>query len=178
LHEAHSGAMVTVGYVPQRPGMVSGTIAENVALGESPNEIKRDRVTAALRAANLGDLISTLPEGVDAPLGKLQDGLSGGQMQRIGLARALYLQPRLLVMDEATSALDAESESEIRKALDAMKGKVTLVIIAHRLNTIQHVDEVFYLEKGRIKDAGRFQDLVSRNPSIARTVSLMKVDQG
>ena len=98
-------------------------------------------------------------------------------MQRIGLARALYLQPSLLVMDEATSALDAESESEIRRALDAMKGKVTLVIIAHRLNTIQHVDEVFYLEKGKIKDSGRFQDLLSRNPTIARTVSLTKVEQ-
>ena len=176
-NEAHPGATVTVGYVPQRPGMVSGTIAENVALGESPEEIKRERVTAALRDANLGDLISTLPEGIDTQLGKLQDGLSGGQMQRIGLARALYLQPSLLVMDEATSALDAESESEIRRALDAMKGKVTLVIIAHRLNTIQHVDEVFYLEKGKIKDSGRFQDLLSRNPTIARTVSLTKVEQ-
>ena len=98
-------------------------------------------------------------------------------MQRIGLARALYLQPSLLVMDEATSALDAQSEGEIRKALNAMKGKVTLVIIAHRLNTIQHVDEVFYLEQGQVKDSGKFQELVSRNPSIARTVSLMKVEQ-
>lgn len=176
-NEFLSGAIVTVGYVPQRPGMVSGTIAENVALGESNDEIKPERVTAALVAANLGDFISSLPEGIETQLGKLQDGLSGGQMQRIGLARALYLQPSLLVMDEATSALDAESESEIRKALDAMKGNVTLLIIAHRLNTIQYVDEVFYLENGRIIDSGKFQDLLSRNPSIARTVSLMKVEQ-
>jgi ATP-binding cassette subfamily C protein len=157
--------------------MVSGTIAENVALGESPIEINRESVMAALDAANLTEIISNLPEGIDTPLGKLQDGLSGGQMQRIGLARALYIQPSLLVMDEATSALDAQSEGEIRKALDAMKGKVTLVIIAHRLNTIQHVDEVFYLEQGQVKDSGKFQELVSRNPSIARTVSLMKVEQ-
>ena len=170
-------ANVTVGYVPQRPGMVSGTIAENVALGESPIEINRESVMAALEAANLTEIISDLPDGIDTQLGKLQDGLSGGQMQRIGLARALYLQPSLLVMDEATSALDAQSEGEIRKALDAMKGKVTLVIIAHRLNTIQHVDEVFYLENGQVKDSGKFQELVSRNPSIARTVSLMKVEQ-
>jgi ATP-binding cassette subfamily C protein len=170
-------ANVTVGYVPQRPGMVSGTIAENVALGESPIEVNRESVMAALEAANLTEIISNLPDGIDTQLGKLQDGLSGGQMQRIGLARALYLQPSLLVMDEATSALDAQSEGEIRKALDAMKGKVTLVIIAHRLNTIQHVDEVFYLENGQVKDSGKFQELVSRNPSIARTVSLMKVEQ-
>jgi ATP-binding cassette subfamily C protein len=175
--EAAANANVTVGYVPQRPGMVSGTIAENVALGESPIEINRESVMAALDAANLTEIISNLPEGIDTPLGKLQDGLSGGQMQRIGLARALYIQPSLLVMDEATSALDAQSEGEIRKALDAMKGKVTLVIIAHRLNTIQHVDEVFYLEQGQVKDSGKFQELVSRNPSIARTVSLMKVEQ-
>jgi ATP-binding cassette subfamily C protein len=173
--EAHTN--VTVGYVPQRPGMVSGTIAENVALGETHNEINREAVKAALDAANLTETINGLSEGIDTQLGKLQDGLSGGQMQRIGLARALYLKPGLLVMDEATSALDAKSEGEIRKALDAMKGKVTLVIIAHRLNTIQHVDEVFYLEQGRISDSGEFQDLVSRNPSLARTVSLMKVDE-
>ena len=170
-------AMVKVGYVPQRPGMVSGTIAENVALGESFMEINRESVMTALDAANLTKIISNLPDGIDTQLGKLQDGLSGGQIQRIGLARALYLQPSLLVMDEATSALDAQSEAEIRMALDAMKGKVTLVIIAHRLNTIQHVDEVLYLENGQVKDSGKFQDLVSRNPSIAKTVSLMRVEQ-
>lgn len=177
LQEFAAGGNVTVGYVPQRPGMVSGTIAENVALGESTSRINRDSVMAALDAANLTEIISNLPDGIDTQLGKLQDGLSGGQMQRIGLARALYLQPSILVMDEATSALDAESEGEIRKALEAMKGKVTLVMIAHRLNTIQHLDEIFYLEQGQLKDSGKFQELVSRNPSIARTVSLMKVEQ-
>jgi len=171
------GSSFTVGYVPQRPGMVSGSIAENVALGEDAREIDNERVRAALQSANLQALVSSLPQGIDTQLGKLQDGLSGGQIQRIGLARALYLQPSLLVMDEATSALDAESEAEIRNALDAMKGKVTLVIIAHRLNTIQHVDEVFYLERGKIKDSGKFQELVSRNPSIAKTVSLMRVEE-
>jgi ATP-binding cassette subfamily C protein len=157
--------------------MVSGSIAENVALGEDAREIDNERVRAALQSANLQALVSSLPQGIDTQLGKLQDGLSGGQIQRIGLARALYLQPSLLVMDEATSALDAESEAVIRNALDAMKGKVTLVIIAHRLNTIQHVDEVFYLERGKIKDSGKFQELVSRNPSIAKTVSLMRVEE-
>lgn len=164
-----------VGYVPQRPGMVSGTIADNVALGETPEEVSRTRVTDSLRAAHLGQLIESLPEGIDTHLGKLQDALSGGQMQRIGLARALYTMPSLLVMDEATSALDAESESEIRKALEQMKGKVTLVLIAHRLNTIQTVDQVFFIQNGTLEDSGTFQELVNRNPSVAKTVNLMRV---
>jgi ABC-type bacteriocin/lantibiotic exporter with double-glycine peptidase domain len=79
-------------------------------------------------------------------------------------------------MDEATSALDAESESEIAKALDQMRGKVTVVLIAHRLNTVQHADKVFLVEKGRISDSGTFQDLVKRNPSLERVVQLMKVE--
>lgn len=169
---------LAVGYVPQRPGMVSGTIADNVALGDERSEIDRNRVSKSLHAANLGTLISSLPEGIDTNLGKLQDGLSGGQMQRIGLARALYTQPGLLVMDEATSSLDAESEEEIRKALEEMRGKVTVVIIAHRLNTIQHVDTVLLIDGGRIKDSGKFQELAKRNPTMAKNVELMRLEKG
>jgi ATP-binding cassette subfamily C protein len=112
---------------------------------------------------------------IHTDLGKYQDGLSGGQIQRLGLARALYSQPGLLVMDEATSALDAESESEIAKALDQMRGKVTVVLIAHRLNTVQHADKVFLIEEGQVTDQGTFQELMKRNHSIDRLVQLMKV---
>jgi ATP-binding cassette subfamily C protein len=98
-------------------------------------------------------------------------------MQRLGLARALYTKPGLLVMDEATSALDAESEAEIQKALDAMRGRVTVVLIAHRLNTIQHADKVILVEHGQVRDSGTFKELVSRNPSVERLVDLMKVDK-
>jgi ATP-binding cassette subfamily C protein len=127
--------------------------------------------------AHLADLIDELPEGLDTPLGKLQDGLSGGQIQRLGLARALYTEPGLLVMDEATSALDAESEAEIHKALDAMRGKVTVVLIAHRLNTIQHADKVILVEDGQVKDSGTFKELLARNPSVERVVDLMRVEK-
>jgi ATP-binding cassette subfamily C protein len=167
-----------ISYVPQRPGLVSGTIVDNVALGESKDAINRERALEALELANLGDLITELPEGLDTPLGKLQDGLSGGQMQRLGLARALYVEPGLLVMDEATSALDAESEAEIQKALDSMRGKVTVVLIAHRLNTIQHADKVILVEDGQIKDSGTFKELIARNPSVERVVDLMRVEKG
>ena len=166
-----------VSYLPQSPGLVSGTIRENVALAVDNEAIDREKVIEAMNLAHLGELLEELPKGIDTPLGKLQDGLSGGQIQRLGLARALYSDPGLLVMDEATSALDAESESQIQQALNDMRGKVTVVLIAHRLNTIQHADTVFLIEGGRIKDSGKFKDLVSRNPGVERVVDLMRVDK-
>jgi ABC-type multidrug transport system fused ATPase/permease subunit len=166
-----------VSYVPQRPGLVSGTILDNIALAGDEDKISREQALEALELANLSDLIADLPDGLDTPLGKLQDGLSGGQMQRLGLARALYTNPGLLIMDEATSALDAESEAEIQKALDSMRGKVTVVLIAHRLNTIQHADKVFLVEDGLVKDSGTFKDLIRRNPSVERLVDLMRVEK-
>ncbi len=164
-------------YVPQRPGLVSGTILDNLALAEKTELADRNRALEVLELTGLRNLISGLPEGLDTPLGKLQDGLSGGQIQRIGLARALYTHPSLLVMDEATSALDAESEAEIQRALDSMKGKVTVVLIAHRINTIQHADKVFLVKDGRLKDSGTFRELVARNPSVERVVDLMRVEK-
>ena len=166
-----------VSYVPQKPGMVSGTILENVALGEEVETVDREEVIAALQAAHLRDLILELPQGIDTPLGKLKDSLSGGQMQRLGLARAIYSKPSLLVMDEATSALDAESEAEIQKTLEDMRGQVTVVVIAHRLNTIQHADKVILLHEGRVQDSGTFKELIARNPSVEKGVELMKIDE-
>jgi ATP-binding cassette subfamily C protein len=167
-----------VSYVPQKPGMISGTILENVALGVEPENVDREAVKSALQAAHLGTLIQELPEGIDTSLGKLKDSLSGGQMQRLGLARAIYSKPNLLVMDEATSALDAESESEIQKTLEEMRGRVTIVVIAHRLNTIQHADKVILLEDGKITDSGTFKELIARNPSVEKVVDLMRIDEG
>jgi len=164
-----------IGYVPQKPGLVSGTISDNVALGVSLEDVNVDQVRSALASAHLLDVIESLPEGINAPLGKLLDGLSGGQVQRLGLARALYSNPGLLVMDEATSALDAESEAEIQKVLDGLRGKMTVVLIAHRVNTIQNADVVFLMEEGKLVDQGTFQELLRRNPSVERVVELMRV---
>ena len=174
--ENHPG-LGRVSYVPQRPGMVSGTVLDNVALADTEKEVNREKALDALHLANLSSLLAKLPDGIDTPLGKLQDGLSGGQMQRLGLARALYTNPGLLIMDEATSALDAESEAEIQKALDSMRGKVTVVLIAHRINTIQHADKVVLVEDGQVKDSGTFKELMARNTSVERVVELMKVDK-
>jgi ATP-binding cassette subfamily C protein len=165
----------SVSYVPQKPGLVSGTIAQNVALGLENLEINRDLVLDCLDRAHLMEVVSRLPSGIDSDLGKLQDSLSGGQSQRLGLARALYTSPGLLIMDEATSALDGESESEIARVLDGLRGSVTVVLIAHRLNTIQHADKVFLMQDGRVIDHGLFPDLVKRNPSMKRLVSLSEL---
>jgi len=166
-----------VSYVPQKPGLVSGTILQNVALGQEPSLVNRAKVVESLERANLGALLESLPEGIDTSLGKLNDNLSGGQMQRLGLARAMYFDPQLLVMDEATSALDADSEAVIQDILDELRGKVTVVIIAHRLNTIQYADKVILLERGRVQDSGTFKELISRNPSVERAVDLMRIDE-
>jgi ATP-binding cassette, subfamily B, bacterial PglK len=166
-----------VSYVPQRPGLVSGTVAQNVALGLVRDEVDEAKVWDALEKAHLREVVQALPQNIQTDLGNYQDGLSGGQIQRLGLARALYTSPGLLVMDEATSALDAESEAEITRALDQIRGKVTVVLIAHRLNTVQHADKVFLINDGKLTDQGKFPELVKRYPAIDRLVQLMKVKE-
>ena len=165
-----------IGYVPQKPGLVTGTIAQNIALGHNEEDIDLARLSQAITASHLNGLIDSLPQGVNTDIGKRKDELSGGQIQRIGLARALYTQPKLLVMDEATSALDAESENEINKALDDMRGRVTVVLIAHRLNTIQRSDVVFLVDNGRILDQGSFASLHKKNQKVRHLAKLMKID--
>ena len=171
------GPSLRVSYVPQRPGLVSGTVAQNVALGLVGEEVDEARVWGALEKAHLREVVQALPHKIQTDLGKYQDGLSGGQIQRLGLARALYTSPGLLIMDEATSSLDAESEAEIAKALDQIRDKVTVVLIAHRLNTVQHADKVFLINDGTLTDQGTFPELVKRNPAIDRLVQLMKVEE-
>jgi ATP-binding cassette subfamily C protein len=165
-------------YVPQRPGMISGSVAENIALGTDKAELDSDRLHAAVTASHLDHVLEDLPDGIHTHLGKRKDELSGGQLQRIGLARALYSKPGLLVMDEATSALDAESENEINKALDGMRGEVTVILIAHRLNTVQRSDMVFLVEEGEITAAGTFPELLKSNKTVQSLAKLMSIDSG
>lgn len=165
-----------VAYVPQKPGLMSGTIAENIALGIHPDEIDEDRLKRAVELAFLTDFISTLPEGLNTSVGKQVDSLSGGQIQRIGVARALYSQPRLLVLDEATSGLDAASESFISGSLQALHGEVTVIIIAHRLSTVQHADVVHVIEGGHVTASGDFKTVQANVPMVAEYVKLMSFD--
>jgi ATP-binding cassette subfamily C protein len=165
-----------LGYVPQKPGMISGTIKQNIALGVSLEEIDKSKLQNSIQGSHLADVVNSLPDGLDTQLGKRRDELSGGQLQRIGLARALYTQPSLLVMDEATSALDADSENEINKAIDELRGKVTVILIAHRLNTVQRSDIVFLVEEGQITASGTFSELLRTNSTVKKLADLMAID--
>lgn len=166
----------SVGYVPQRPGIVSGTVANNVALGVEAAEIDEVRVWEAIREAELSDFVESLPAGINSDLGPHADSLSGGQKQRLGLARALYSRPRLLVLDEATSALDAQTESSVTESLLKLRGDVTIVVVAHRLSTVQNVDEAFVIVDGALLANGPFSVLRKKVPLIQQYVELMSFD--
>jgi ATP-binding cassette subfamily C protein len=165
-----------IGYVPQTPGIVSGTISQNINLDVNGKACDQERLENALALSHLQELIETLENGVDTELGAQSDGLSGGQLQRIGLARAIYANPGLLVLDEATSALDAETEAAVSDSLRTLHGKCTTIVIAHRLTTVQNVDNVFVFDKGEIVASGKFNDLVSTNEIVARFVELSNLE--
>lgn len=165
-----------VSYVPQNPGIVSGSIAENVALGTELSDIDVDRVMRAIDAAHLSEFVAALPEGIFSSVGNQADALSGGQIQRLGLARALYTNPRLIVLDEATSALDAGSEAYISESIAALGNDVTVIVIAHRLSTVQHSDIVFVVDGGKIIASGSFSHLRKTVPMVAEYVKLMSFD--
>lgn len=165
-----------ISYVPQKPGLVSGSIRDNIALGVPHNEVDEEAVWESIRLAELEEFITGLPNGVDSRLGEQNDSLSGGQMQRIGLARALYTKPSLLVLDEATSALDAETEASISESLEKLKGRTTTVIVAHRLSTVQHADKVFVINKGRLIASGKLKELERSVPLVKKYIALMSLD--
>jgi len=161
--------------VPQKPGLVSGSVRENVALGLQFEEVNEEVLTKALEQAGISDFVNSLPQGVNSSLGHHIDSLSGGQIQRIGLARALYTQPSLLVLDEATSALDAETEASIASSLRKLGGKTTILIVAHRLSTIQDADVVFAMNEGQVVGSGTFKSLSESSPLVRRYVALLAI---
>jgi ATP-binding cassette subfamily C protein len=163
------------GYVPQSPGLVAGSIRENIALGVPIEDINKVALEKSITQSHLTDVIESLEFGIDTDLGSQSNSLSGGQLQRIGLARSLYVKPNLLVLDEATSSLDAESEAAVSSSLNELRGVCTIVVIAHRLTTVQNADMVFVVEQGRITAQGTFSDLVKTNDLVARYVELSEV---
>jgi ABC-type multidrug transport system fused ATPase/permease subunit len=150
------GAMA---YVPQNVSVLEGTISENVRFGLKAYVGDTSQLLRSLGAARLDQLISETPGGVDAKVGERGNNLSGGQKQRLGIARALYTNPKLLVLDESTSALDGQVESEITESIANLKGQVTLVMIAHRLSTIMGADKVVYMEEGKVLAVGKFDEV-------------------
>ena len=137
-----------VGYIPQMIFMLDDTIRRNVAFGVPEEKIDEDRLWEVLKEAQLDEFIKTLPDGLETTIGERGIRLSGGQRQRIGIARALYNNPEVLILDEATSALDNDTEAAIMESINKLQGKKTLVIIAHRLQTIEKCDVVYRVENG------------------------------
>lgn len=158
-----------IGYVPQTIYLTDETIAANIAFGIAPAMIDMARVEEVARIANLHDFIlSDLPNGYQTMVGERGVRLSGGQRQRIGIARALYRDPAVLVLDEATSALDNLTERAVMDAVRALGGQKTIVMIAHRLSTVQDCDKIMLLERGKLVAEGRYEDLVRKSDTFRR----------
>ncbi len=153
-----------VGYVPQDPYLLDDTVRRNVAFGVADTLIDEHRLARACSLAQLDEVVRQLPEGLDTRLGENGTRLSGGERQRVAIARALYREPAVLVFDEATAALDNQTEREVTSAIAALHGTRTLIVIAHRLSTVQACDRLIFLQNGRIAVAGTYSDLL-RDPA-------------
>jgi ABC-type multidrug transport system fused ATPase/permease subunit len=162
-----------ISYVPQDINIFAGTIRTNVSFGYPKDLASDEMVWEAVNFAELGDVVKELPNGLDTEIGERGIKLSGGQRQRLGIARALFSKPQLLVLDEATSSLDSETELKISKAIQNLKGKVTVVIIAHRLSTVRKADKVYYLEDGKIKASGSFEEVRKISPEFDQQAKLL-----
>lgn len=162
-----------ISYVPQDVAIISGTYRDNVAMGFPVDAFTDEMVLEALKVAQLEKLINDLPIGIDTQVGEGGNMISGGQRQRLGIARAMFTQPKLLVLDEATSALDGETEAGISDSIQSLRGDTTIIMIAHRLSTIMNADIVVYMEGGRIKATGSFVEVRRQIPNFDKQANLM-----
>ena len=160
-------------YVPQQIRIFEGSIAENITHGLSVEEILNYDLSATVNDSALRELIDSSQDGLFMQLGANGTKLSGGQAQRIGIARALFTKPTLIVFDEATSALDSETESVITETLAYLKGKTTMIIVAHRLSTVQSADVIIYMKEGRILAKGTFEQVRTMVPNFDKQAQLM-----
>jgi ABC-type multidrug transport system fused ATPase/permease subunit len=165
-----------LGVVPQDVILMNDTLAANIAFGLRPADRDGERMREVIAMAQLTDLVAELPDGLDTVIGERGTRLSGGQRQRLGLARALYRAPRVLVLDEATSALDNVTEHEIAETLARLGGRMTIIIVAHRLSTVRGADTLAFLKDGRLQDTGTFAEVRAANADFARLVELGKLD--
>ena len=163
LHEQNLEWQSTIGYVAQAIYLTDDTIRRNVAFGIAEKEIDEAALERALKSAQLWDFVESLPEKAHTIVGERGIRVSGGQRQRIGIARALYHEPQVLVLDEATSSLDMETETEVMSAIRALQGFKTILIVAHRLSTVQHCDRVYRIEDATIVAEGTLEELTKNS---------------
>ena len=150
-----------IGYVPQNIFLIDDTLKRNIAFGIADSEINDDHLSNVIRIAQLDNVVDNLSEGVNTNIGERGVKLSGGQKQRIGIARALYNNPSILILDEGTSALDIETEKYIMSAVANLKGKITIILVAHRYSTLHFCDLVYKMEKGLIVGKGKLEELIT-----------------
>ena len=162
----------SIGFVPQSIFLSEGTISENIAFGIEKNEIDIDKVNNALKLSNLYEFVQNLDLGVDTKVGERGVQLSGGQRQRIGIARALYNDSDILIFDEATSSLDGLTEKTIMESIQNFSGKKTIIIVAHRLKTIQNCDQIFFIDNGEVIDKGSYAELIKKNEKFRNMATL------
>jgi len=162
-----------ISYVPQDVVISNGTIRENVGLGFNSEHVNEKLVWDAINLAQLDSYVNSLPLGLETQVGERGTRMSGGQRQRLGIARALFTRPKLLVLDEATSALDGETEAAISQAVQQLRGTVTVIMIAHRLSTVRNADSVIYMDKGKVIAIGSFEEVRAKVPDFDRQAKLM-----
>ena len=163
----------SIGYVPQIVAFINGSVRENVALGIEISDKSDERIWQCLEMAQLDSLFRGSVEGLETLIGERGVKLSGGQRQRLGIARALFTNPKLLVLDEATSALDSETEKAVSETIHKLAHKVTLIVIAHRIATVKELDQVIYLENGQITAKGTFEEVRAAVPDFERQSMLL-----
>jgi ABC-type multidrug transport system fused ATPase/permease subunit len=164
-----------ISYVPQNVAVVEGTLRENICLGFPIESLDNELLLNSIERASLSSFVSQSPLGLEAQVGEVGSKISGGERQRIGIARALLTNPKLLILDEATSSLDGETEAKVNESIQSMKGHVSVVIIAHRLSTVRNADLVMYLEKGRVLSLGSFEHVRRAIPNFDIQAKLMGV---
>jgi ABC-type multidrug transport system fused ATPase/permease subunit len=167
-HQAIKLSPGAIGFVPQRSVILNRSIRENIALGVPLSAISEEQVSRAIQIAELNSFVESLPQGLDTILQEQGANLSGGQRQRLGIARALYTNPKLIVFDEATSSLDVLTEREITNSLLSLKGEATIIVIAHRLSTVVNADVIYYIDNGFLVASGNFDNLQKLVPGFGQ----------
>ncbi len=172
IHQHPASWRKQLGVVTQDVYLLDRSVRQNIAFGVAEEDIDDTRVAQAVRMAQLEDFVAQMPHGLETVVGYRGARVSGGQKQRIGIARALYREPQVLVLDEATSALDNETESRVTATIRSLQGTMTIVVVAHRLSTVKHADQILFFSGGRIAARGTMSELESSNAEFAQLVKL------